>query len=96
MAGKTGTAQVIGIAQGERYDEEAIAERQRDHALFVGFAPAIQPRVAVAVVIENGGSGSSAAAPIARKVFDWVMDNAAEKPRQIRTSRPLYAYNHHQ
>ena len=73
IAGKTGTAQVIGIAQGEKYDAEAISERQRDHALFVGFAPRSQPRVALAVIVENGGSGSAAAAPIAREIFDWVM-----------------------
>ncbi len=73
FAGKTGTAQVIGIAQGEEYDEEAIAERQRDHALFVGYAPLPNPEVVVAVVVENGGSGSTSAAPIARQVFDWVI-----------------------
>lgn len=93
MAGKTGTAQVIGIAQGEQYDEEAIAERQRDHALFVGYAPASNPKVAVSVVIENGGSGSSAAAPIARKVFDWIMENNEERTRPLRTGQPLYAWN---
>lgn len=93
MAGKTGTAQVIGIAQGEQYDEEAIAERQRDHALFVGFAPVREPRVALAVVVENGGSGSSTAAPIAREVFDWIMENEEKKSRPIRSGRPLYAFN---
>ena len=73
FAGKTGTAQVIGIAQDAEYDEEAIAERQRDHALFVGYAPLPDPQVVVAVVVENGGSGSTSAAPIAREVFDWVI-----------------------
>jgi penicillin-binding protein 2 len=70
MAGKTGTAQVIGIAQDEEYDAEKIAKRKRDHALFVGFAPAEKPLIAVAVVVENGEHGSSAAAPVARKVMD--------------------------
>ncbi|MCL6416705.1 penicillin-binding protein 2 [Aestuariirhabdus sp. Z084] len=70
MAGKTGTAQLVGIKQDEEYDEEKVAERNRDHALFVGFAPVENPQIAVAVVIENGGSGSSAAAPVARKVID--------------------------
>jgi len=93
IAGKTGTAQVIGIAQGEQYDEEAIAERQRDHALFIGYAPARQPKVAVAVIIENGGSGSSAAAPIARKVFDWIMAEEEKKSQPIRSGQPLYALN---
>ncbi|WP_026180249.1 penicillin-binding protein 2 [Hahella ganghwensis] len=70
MAGKTGTAQVIGIKQGERYDADAIAEEYRDHGLYIGFAPVNNPRIALAVVVENGGGGSSAAAPVARKVFD--------------------------
>ncbi len=70
MAGKTGTAQVVSIAQGEEYDAEQLAKRKHDHALFVGFAPLDEPQIAVAVIVENGGSGSSAAAPIARKVFD--------------------------
>ncbi len=73
IAGKTGTAQVIGIAQDERYDEERIAERLRDHALFIGFAPVKDPRIAVAVVVENGGSGSSTAAPIARTIMDYYL-----------------------
>ncbi|WP_255376172.1 MULTISPECIES: penicillin-binding protein 2 [unclassified Oleiphilus] len=73
IAGKTGTAQVVEIPQGEEYDAEALAERHRDHALFVGFAPADDPVIAVAVIVENGGGGSSAAAPIARAVFDeWI------------------------
>ena len=75
MAGKTGTAQVVGIKQGEEYDAEALAERHRDHALFIGFAPVNLPKIAVAVIVENGGGGSTAAAPVARKVFDaWVLD----------------------
>lgn len=75
MAGKTGTAQVVEIKQGEKYDAEALAERHRDHALFVGFAPVEDPQIAVAVIVENGGGGSSTAAPIARKVFDaWLLE----------------------
>jgi penicillin-binding protein 2 len=70
VAGKTGTAQVIGIAQDERYREEEIDERLRDHGLFVAFAPAEAPRIALGIVVENGGGGSRAAAPVARKVFD--------------------------
>ena len=73
IAGKTGTAQVKGIAQGAKYSEHATPERFRDHALFISFAPAEQPRVVVAVIVENGGHGSSAAAPIARKVMDYVI-----------------------
>jgi penicillin-binding protein 2 len=70
IAGKTGTAQVYSVAQGEKYDEKTVADRLRDHALFVAFAPAEAPRIALAVLVENGGHGSDAAAPIARKVFD--------------------------
>jgi len=73
MAGKTGTAQVIGIAQGEVYDEDEIAERHRNHGLFVAFAPLEAPSIAVAVIVENGG-GSTAASPIAREVIDaWLL-----------------------
>jgi penicillin-binding protein 2 len=70
IAGKTGTAQVTGIKQDEEYDAEKVAERLRDHGLFVGWAPAEKPAIVVAVVVENGGGGSSAAAPLARRLFD--------------------------
>ncbi len=70
IAGKTGTAQVFTVAQNARYDEKAIDERLRDHAWFVAFAPAEDPRIAVAVLVENGRSGSGTAAPIARKIMD--------------------------
>jgi penicillin-binding protein 2 len=70
IAGKTGTAQVFSVGQSEKYNEADVAERMRDHALFVAFAPADDPQLAVAVVVENGRSGSGTAAPIARKVFD--------------------------
>ena len=59
IAGKTGTAQVVSIGQEEEYDADEIEERFRDHALFVGFAPADAPRIVVALIIENGGSGSA-------------------------------------
>ena len=70
VAGKTGTAQVFEVAQDEEYDEEEVAEKLRDHALFVSYAPADKPRIAVAVIVENGGHGSSVAAPIARRIMD--------------------------
>jgi len=70
MAGKSGTAQVFSIAQEEKYEEEEIEERLRDHALFIAYAPLDAPQIAVAVVIENGSSGSRIAAPIARAVMD--------------------------
>lgn len=72
-AGKTGTAQVIGIKQNEKYDEKKVAERHRDHSLFVAFAPADKPKIAVALIVENGGFGAQAAAPIARQVFDYYL-----------------------
>src|SRR5690606_24107739 len=70
VAGKTGTAQVRGIAQDATYDAEQIDERHRDHGLFIAYAPADAPRIAIAVVVENGGGGASAAAPVARKIMD--------------------------
>jgi penicillin-binding protein 2 len=70
VAGKTGTAQVINIAQGEKYDADEVDERHRDHGLYVAWAPAEAPQIAVGIVVENGGGGSSAAAPVARKIFD--------------------------
>jgi len=79
FAGKTGTAQVIGIKQNERYDEKRIAARHRDHALFIAFAPADDPKIVIAVMVENGGHGSSTAAPIARKVADyWLLGKIPE------------------
>ncbi|MEJ2528914.1 MAG: penicillin-binding protein 2 [Gammaproteobacteria bacterium] len=70
IAGKTGTAQVFSIKQDETYDEEKIEKRMRDHALFIAFAPTDKPRIAVVVIVENGGHGSSVAAPIARRIMD--------------------------
>jgi penicillin-binding protein 2 len=73
IAAKTGTAQVVGIRQGEKYNASAIDERHRDHALFVAYAPAEAPRIALAVIVENGGHGGSAAGPIARAVMDYYL-----------------------
>jgi penicillin-binding protein 2 len=73
FAGKTGTAQVIGMKQNEKYDERRVQERHRDHALFIAYAPADAPTIALAVLVENGGHGGSAAAPIARQVFDFYL-----------------------
>ncbi|MEN0039128.1 MAG: penicillin-binding protein 2 [Cellvibrio sp.] len=70
MAGKSGTAQVVAIAQNAKYDSAALKERHRDHALFVAFAPLEDPQIAVAVMLENAEGGSSQAAPVAR----WIMD----------------------
>lgn len=75
IAGKSGTAQVVAIRQGERYDRNKVRERHRDHALFVAFAPAHEPKIAVAVMVENGESGSGVAGPVAKQVLDaWLLD----------------------
>ena len=73
VAAKTGTAQVIGMKQNEKYNANLIAERHRDHALFIAYAPAEDPKIALAVIVENGGHGGSAAGPIARKVMDYYL-----------------------
>jgi penicillin-binding protein 2 len=73
VAGKTGTAQVIAIKQNERYDAKKIAEKFRDHSLFMAFAPADNPKIALALIVENGGFGAQAAAPIARKALDYYL-----------------------
>lgn len=82
IAGKSGTAQVVAIKQGEKYDRSKLLERHRDHALFVGFAPADNPQIAVAVMVENGESGSGVAAPVLKQVMDaWLLDeNGKLKP----------------
>jgi penicillin-binding protein 2 len=72
-AGKTGTAQVVALKQNEKYNEKNVAERHRDHALFVAFAPLESPKIALAVVVENAGFGARAAAPIARQVLDYYL-----------------------
>ena len=72
-AGKTGTSQVIAIKQGEKYVESRVAEHHRDHALFIAYAPADKPRIALAVIAENAGFGARAAAPIARQVLDYYL-----------------------
>jgi len=79
MAGKSGTAQVFSVGQEEEYDEEEISERLRDHALFIAFAPFEQPRIAVAVIVENGSSGSRVAAPIARAMMDEYLGMDADE-----------------
>ena len=73
IAAKTGTAQVVGMKQNEKYNAKLIAERHRDHALFIAYAPAEDPKIALAVIVENGGHGGSAAGPIARKVMDYYL-----------------------
>ena len=83
-AGKTGTAQAVTIAQSDRYDADRLAERKRDHSLYIAFAPADKPQVALAVIVENAGFGSTSAAPIARRVFDYVLLGHYPSPEDIR------------
>lgn len=82
IAGKSGTAQVVAIKQGEKYDRNKLQERHRDHALFVAFAPADDPKIVVSVMVENGESGSGVAAPVVRQIMDaWLLDeNGRLKP----------------
>ena len=78
IAGKTGTAQVFSVKQEEEYNEDEIEFKLRDHALFIAFAPADDPRIAVAVIVENGGHGGSVAAPIAGKIIKQFITGAPE------------------
>ena len=81
VAGKTGTAQVVGIKQNEKYVEARMKERHRDHSLYIAFAPADDPKIALAVIVENGGFGARAAAPIARQAIDyWLLGIVPDKP----------------
>lgn len=82
MAGKTGTAQIVAMAQDEVYDIESVAKRKRDQALFVGFAPVQDARIAVGVIVENGEHGSTTAAPIARAIMDAFF--ASERRREAK------------
>jgi penicillin-binding protein 2 len=80
IAGKTGTAQVVAMKQGEKYDASKLSERNRDHAWFIAFAPAEQPKIALVVLAENGGHGGGTAAPIARKVMDYYLLGKVPQP----------------
>ncbi|RYF13792.1 MAG: penicillin-binding protein 2 [Comamonadaceae bacterium] len=73
--GKTGTAQAVGVAQGAKYNASKLEEHQRDHSLYIAFAPAEDPKLAIAMIVENAGFGAAAAAPIARRVFDYYLMN---------------------
>ena len=88
IAGKSGTAQVVAIKQGERYNRNKLNERHRDHALFVAYAPADRPEIAVSVMIENGESGSGVAGPVAKQVMDaWLLDAKGQLKEAFRQPR---------
>ncbi|MHB8821471.1 MAG: penicillin-binding protein 2, partial [Pseudomonadaceae bacterium] len=92
IAGKSGTAQVVAIKQGERYDSGKLNERHRDHALFVAFAPVHDPQIAVAVMVENGESGSGVAAPVAKQVMDaWLLDENGQLKAEYAAPTPTDA-----
>ena len=86
-AGKTGTAQVLEIKQGEKYNANRVDERHRDNALYTAFAPVDAPQIALALVVENGGFGAGAAAPIARRVFDYVLSGVYPSEADIAATR---------
>ncbi|MFZ4790234.1 MAG: penicillin-binding protein 2 [Candidatus Competibacteraceae bacterium] len=89
IAGKTGTAQVFTLGQGEKYNAKQLSKNLLDHALFIAFAPVEDPRIAVAVIAEHGGGGSSTAAPLARKVMDaWLLDKYEEAAPADSSSKP--------
>ena len=74
ISAKTGTAQVFGLKKGEIYDETKLPDKLKDHALFIAFAPSKNPRLVMAIVVENGGHGGSTAGPIAKKIFDAYLN----------------------
>ncbi|MBV6754349.1 penicillin-binding protein 2 [Pseudomonas chlororaphis] len=90
IAGKSGTAQVVAIKQGERYDRLKTSERNRDNALFVGFAPAEDPQIVISVMIENGEAGGRVAGPVVREILDaWLLDKDGKlKPEYARPLKP--------
>jgi penicillin-binding protein 2 len=89
IAGKTGTAQVFTVRQDQEYDEDKIDKRMRDHAVFIAFAPVDDPRIAVAVLVENGGHGGSVAAPIARRVMDrYLLGDRSQPTAAVLASSP--------
>jgi penicillin-binding protein 2 len=89
IAGKTGTAQVVGIKQGARYDANRLSRQNIDHALFIAFAPADDPQIAIAVLVENGGHGGSTAAPIARAVMDYYL--TGKRPGEVKMETNVVA-----
>ena len=92
IAGKTGTAQVIAIKQNEKYHVNEVAERNRDHAWFIAYAPADDPKIAISVLVENGGFGAAAAAPIARKVLDaYILGSDAAVSPAAGPKKPVVA-----
>ncbi len=87
--GKTGTAQLFQVKQNEKYKDSRVAERLKDHAWFIAFAPADHPRIALAVLVENGGFGAQAAAPIARRALDYyILGKLPDDPKKPVADEP--------
>src|SRR4029078_11698252 len=85
--GKTGTAQVIAIKANEKYSASKVDERHRDHALFVAYAPAEDPKIAIAMIVENAGFGAQNAAPIARRAFDYWLSGLHQSEKALAAVR---------
>lgn len=85
--GKTGTAQAVGIRQNQKYDANKLEEHQRDHSLYIAMAPMEAPTVALAVIVENSGFGAEAAAPIARRVFDYLLTGTLPSEEDMAATR---------
>lgn len=92
--GKTGTAQAVTIAQNKSYNAATLAEHQRDHSLYIAFAPADKPVIALAVIVENAGFGSAAAAPIARKVLDFWLVQAKAGTKMVAPEQVVATLSH--
>jgi len=86
IAGKTGTAQVFSVAQDAKYNEDELEERLKDHALFMAFAPVKNPRIAIAIVVENGGHGGAVAAPIAGQVIESYLNQFSDEELKNRAA----------
>jgi penicillin-binding protein 2 len=99
IAGKTGTAQVFSVAQDATYKEDELEERLKDHALFMAFAPVDNPKIAIAVIVENGGHGGSVAAPIAGKVIESYLNNFTDEelhaPQRHYIPPPISSQSHY-
>lgn len=91
--GKTGTAQAVGVAQGAKYNASKLEEHQRDHSLYIAFAPAEDPKIALAAIVENAGFGAAHAAPIARRVFDYWLVNQYPSEEDLAAVRKGLAAN---
>ncbi|MBC3932087.1 penicillin-binding protein 2 [Undibacterium curvum] len=87
--GKTGTAQVVGLKKNEKYDAKRMAARHLDHSLYIAFAPTDKPKIAIAIIVENGGFGVEAAAPIVRKALDYYLLGKRPQDKERKDPQPL-------